>query len=188
MNNGKLIILSAPSGAGKTTLVKHLLEVMPNLEFSISCTTRNPRENEVNGKDYHFISEEEFRQKIDNQEFAEWEEVYTNILYGTLKSEIERIWKKGKTVIFDIDVEGGVNLKNLYPDCSLSIFIMPPSLEELENRLRNRNTETEEKLQMRVNKAEKELQLAPKFDTVLVNDDLEASKKAIQELVQNFLG
>lgn len=187
MNSGKLIIVSAPSGAGKTTLVKHLLEISTDLEFSISCTTRAPRENETNGKDYHFISAEEFKQKAENQEFAEWEEVYTDILYGTLKSEIERIWANGKSVIFDIDVEGGVNLKKIYPENSLSIFIMPPSVEELENRLRTRNTETEEKVQMRIEKAEKELLLAPKFDTVLVNEDLDQSKKEFVQLVEEFL-
>ena len=187
MNSGKLIIVSAPSGAGKTTLVKHLLEVSTDLEFSISCTTRAPRENEVPGKDYHFITQEEFKQKIENQEFAEWEEVYTDIFYGTLKSEIERIWANGKSVIFDIDVEGGVNLKNIYPENSLSIFIMPPSVEELEKRLRARNTETEEKVQMRVEKAAKELLLAPKFDTVLINEDLELSKKEFVRMVEEFL-
>lgn len=187
MKTGKLIIISAPSGAGKTTLVKHLLEVSSDLEFSISCTTRSARENEIDGKDYHFISTEEFKQKIENQEFAEWEEVYTNIQYGTLKSEIQRIWNNGKHVIFDIDVEGGINLKKIYPENSLSIFIMPPSVEELENRLRNRNTETEEKLQMRINKAEKELKLAPKFDTILINDDLETSKDKLIEIVNQFI-
>jgi len=186
MQSGKLIIVSAPSGAGKTTLVKHLLEVNDNLEFSISCTTRSPRENEINGKDYHFISADEFKQKVENQEFAEWEEVYTDILYGTLKSEIERIWANGKNVIFDIDVEGGINLKKIYPENSLSIFIMPPSVDELEKRLRARNTETEEKLQMRINKAEKELILAPKFDEILVNDNLELSKNELIQLIENF--
>lgn len=187
MNSGKLIIVSAPSGAGKTTLVKHLLEVSNELEFSISCTTRSPRENEVHGKDYHFISSEEFKQKVENQEFAEWEEVYTDILYGTLKSEIERIWANGKSVIFDIDVEGGVNLKKLYPENSLSIFIMPPSVEELEKRLRGRNTDAEEIIQMRVEKAEKELLLAPKFDVVLINSDLEQSKQEFARMVKEFL-
>ena len=184
---GKLIIVSAPSGAGKTTLVKHLLEEIPDLEFSVSCATRNPRENEVHGKDYYFISSEEFKQKIENQEFAEFEEVYAGSFYGTLKSEIERIWAEGKTVIFDIDVVGGLNLKKLYPDNSLAVFIMPPSVEELENRLRNRNTESEEKLQMRVKKAEHELLLASKFDVVLVNENLEVSKQEIEDLVKNFI-
>lgn len=188
MKQGKLIIISAPSGAGKTTLVKHLLETEPKLAFSISCATRNPRPNEVNGKDYYFITVEEFNQKIENNEFAEWEEVYIDNFYGTLKTEIERIWESGKHVIFDIDVVGGVNLKALYPENSLSIFIMPPSIEELENRLRDRNTESDEKLQMRISKAEKELELAPNFDVVLVNDDLEVSKKELLGLVEGFIG
>lgn len=186
-NKGKLIIVSAPSGAGKTTLVKHLLEEMSDLEFSVSCATRSPRENEIHGKDYYFISAEEFKEKIDNQEFAEFEEVYTDNFYGTLKSEIERIWANGKTVIFDIDVIGGLNLKKIYPENSLGIFIMPPSVEELEKRLRGRNTETEEKLQMRVKKAEKELLLAPEFDVVLINENLEVSKQEIEDLVKNFI-
>lgn len=188
MNQGKLIIVSAPSGAGKTTLVKYLLEEISTLEFSVSCATRNPRENEMDGKDYYFISTREFKEKIENQEFAEWEEVYKNNFYGTLKSEIERIWANGKQVIFDIDVVGGLNLKKLYPENSLAIFIMPPSVEELENRLRNRNTESEEKLQMRINKAEQELLLASKFDRIIVNNDLEKSKMEIRELVENFMG
>ncbi|SMC32081.1 guanylate kinase [Moheibacter sediminis] len=187
MSSGKLIIVSAPSGAGKTTLVKHLLENLDSIEFSVSCATRGPRENEIHGKDYYFISAEEFKQKVENQEFAEWEEVYAGSYYGTLKSEIQRIWAKGKSVIFDIDVDGGINLKNIYPTNSLSVFIMPPSVEELERRLRARNTESEDKLQMRVEKAEKELLLASKFDTILVNEDLEKSKKEIVDLISGFL-
>lgn len=187
MDSGKLIIVSAPSGAGKTTLVRHLLEIFDSIEFSVSCATRSPRENEIDGNDYYFISTEEFKQKIDNQEFAEWEEVYAGSYYGTLKSEIERIWAKGKHVIFDIDVVGGLNLKKLYPGNSLTIFIMPPSVEELEKRLRIRNTESEDKLQLRVQKAENELLLAPEFDIILVNEDLEKSKAEISELINQFL-
>lgn len=187
MNSAKLIIVSAPSGAGKTTLVKYLLENLDSIEFSVSCATRSPRPNEIDGKDYYFISEKEFRERVDNQEFAEFEEVYAGSFYGTLKSEIQRIWDKGKSVIFDIDVIGGINLKKIYPENSLSIFIMPPSVQELENRLRNRNTESEEKLQMRIDKAEKELVLAPEFDTIIVNKDLEISQKEILELVKNFI-
>lgn len=187
MNSGKLIIVSAPSGAGKTTLVKHLLENSDAIEFSVSCATRNPREGEINGKDYYFLSPEEFKQKVEKQEFAEWEEVYENSFYGTLKSEIERIWAKEKAVIFDIDVVGGINLKKMYPENSLSIFIMPPSVEELENRLRSRNTETEEKLQMRVKKAEKELLLAREFDKTLINENLDLSKQEIVSLINQFL-
>ena len=187
MKASKLIILSAPSGAGKTTLVKHLLETVDGIEFSISCATRSPRENELDGKDYYFIRPEEFKQKIENEEFAEWEEVYTDNFYGTLKSEIERIWEKGNSVIFDIDVVGGINLKKLYPENSLSIFIMPPSIEELENRLRGRKTESEEKIQIRVDKAEKEILLAKEFDTILVNDDLKQSQHEIVEMVSAFI-
>lgn len=187
MDSGKLIIVSAPSGAGKTTLVKHLLENLDSIEFSISCATRSPREGEIDGKDYYFLSPEEFKQKIDNEEFAEWEEVYTGSYYGTLKSEIERICAKGKSVIFDIDVIGGLNLKKLYPENSLSVFIMPPSVDELEKRLRSRNTESEEKLRTRVEKAENELVLAPQFDAVILNDNLERSKKEIVSLISDFL-
>ena len=186
-NSNKLIIVSAPSGAGKTTLVKHLLSSTDDLEFSISCATRSPRENEKHGKDYYFISIEDFKQKIANDEFAEWEEVYANNFYGTLKSEIDRIWSKGKSVIFDIDVVGGINLKKIYPENSLSIFIMPPSIEELEKRLRNRQTESEEKVKMRIDKAEKELMMAKEFDVILLNDSLEKSQKEIVDTVKQFL-
>lgn len=185
--SNKLIIVSAPSGAGKTTLVKHLLSSTDDLEFSISCATRSPRENEKHGKDYYFISIEDFKQKIANDEFAEWEEVYANNFYGTLKSEIDRIWSKGKSVIFDIDVVGGINLKKIYPENSLSIFIMPPSIEELEKRLRNRQTESEEKVKMRIEKAEKELMMAKNFDVILLNDSLEKSKNEIVDTVMQFL-
>lgn len=187
MNSGELIIVSAPSGAGKTTLVKYLLENIPHLEFSVSCATRSPRKNETHGKDYYFISTEEFKEKIRNDEFAEWEEVYAGNYYGTLKSEIERIWNKGNAVIFDIDVKGGINLKNIYPDNSLSIFIMPPSEEVLEERLRGRKTESEDKLRMRIGKARKEMEEAPKFDNILVNDDLNVSTAEIKDLVTEFL-
>lgn len=187
MDKGKLIIVSAPSGAGKTTLVKYLLEKIDELEFSVSCATRQPRPNEKNGVDYYFISVEEFRKKIKNDEFAEWEEVYTDSYYGTLKSEIERITSKGNSVIFDIDVVGGVNLKKLYPKNSLSIFIMPPSIEELENRLRDRKTESEEKLRQRVEKATGELRMSSEFDCIILNDRLKESKIDILKTVRDFL-
>lgn len=187
MDKGKLIIVSAPSGAGKTTLVKYLLEKIDELEFSVSCATRQPRPNEKNGVDYYFISAEEFRKKIKNDEFAEWEEVYTDSYYGTLKSEIERITSKGNSVIFDIDVVGGVNLKKLYPKNSLSIFIMPPSIEELENRLRDRKTESEEKLRQRVEKATGELRMSSEFDCIILNDRLKESKIDILKTVRDFL-
>lgn len=187
MNSGKLIIVSAPSGSGKTTLVKHLLTTLPQLAFSVSCATRTPRPNEVNGKDYYFITTEEFRQKVERQEFAEWEEVYEGNFYGTLKTEIERIWAENKAVIFDIDVVGGINLKKIYPNNSLSIFIMPPSIEELENRLRCRQTESEEKLKMRVDKSAKELSMSAAFDTIVLNDVLDESQREIVRKVQTFL-
>ncbi|MDD3458257.1 MAG: guanylate kinase, partial [Weeksellaceae bacterium] len=163
-HKGKLIIVSAPSGAGKTTLVQHLLQNIDRLGFSVSCTTRSPRHNETDGKDYYFISTENFQKKIEREEFAEWEEVYPDTFYGTLKSEIQRIIASGNSVIFDIDVMGGIRLKELYSDDALSIFIMPPSLEVLENRLRNRKTESEEKLRQRVDKARKEINMATRFD------------------------
>lgn len=187
MDKGKLIIVSAPSGAGKTTLVKYLLESINELEFSVSCATRQPRPNEKNGVDYYFITTEEFRKKIKNDEFAEWEEVYTDSYYGTLKSEIERIISKGNSVIFDIDVIGGINLKKIYPKNSLSIFIMPPSIGELENRLRDRKTESEEKLRQRVEKAARELRMSSEFDCIILNDRLKESKIDILKTVRDFL-
>src|SRR5665647_969411 len=153
MAEGKLIIFSAPSGAGKTTIVKHLLLCDLNFGFSISATTRKPRGNEVNGREYYFLSEEEFKRKIENHEFLEWEEVYPGSYYGTLKSELDRIWKLGKHVIFDVDVIGGINIKKFYPNETLSVFVMPPSIEELEVRLRMRDTETPENLAKRLDKA-----------------------------------
>lgn len=184
---GKLIIVSAPSGAGKTTLVHHLLREIPELEFSVSCATRKPRENETDGKDYYFISTNAFREKINNGEFAEWEEVYEDNFYGTLKAEIQRILNKGRSVIFDIDVKGGMNLKKIYPEDSLSIFILPPTEEELERRLRNRKTETEDQLRTRIGKAKREMELADYFDRILVNDSLKESKTSIVRMVNNFL-
>lgn len=185
--SGKLIIVSAPSGAGKTTLVHHLLQSVPHLEFSVSCATRKPRDHEVDGKDYYFISAAEFRQKIDNDEFAEWEEVYKDHFYGTLRSEIQRIINQGQSVIFDIDVKGGINLKNQYPENSLSIFIMPPSEEVLEQRLKGRKTETAAEIQTRTEKAKEEMALAGEFDRVLINDELEKSKSEIISLVKDFI-
>jgi guanylate kinase len=161
---GKLIIFSAPSGAGKTTIVRHLLEKNLNLEFSVSATSRAPRPNETNGKDYYFLTEKEFKQKIENNEFLEWEEVYKGIYYGSLKSEVERIRNLGKNVIFDVDVVGGLNIKKFYGDEALAIFVQPPSVEELRKRLISRSTETEEKIQMRIAKAEHELSFAKQFD------------------------
>jgi len=185
---GKLIIFSAPSGSGKTTLVHHLLKQPElNLAFSVSAASREKRPGEENGKDYYFISPEDFKQKIKNNEFIEWEEVYTNNFYGTLKSEVERLRNEGKNIIFDIDVKGGINIKNQYPEESLAVFVMPPSVEELIKRLKNRKTETPEKIKMRINKAEEELNYAPEFDVVILNDDLEKAKKKAYDVVSNYL-
>lgn len=181
-----MIIISAPSGAGKTTLVQHVLSKFSQLEFSISCTTRTSRGNEIDGKDYYFISLEDFKEKIKNEEFIEFEEVYQGKFYGTLKSEIDRIWLKNKIVIFDVDVEGGMRIKKLFPENSLSIFIAPPSIDELENRLRRRNTDSEETIKVRVQKAEYELNFASSFDKVIINDDLEQAKKEIEETLINY--
>lgn len=184
---GKCIIFSAPSGAGKTTIVRHLLAQELGLEFSISACSREPRNTEKHGVDYYFLGIEGFKEKIAENAFVEWEEVYADNFYGTLKSEIERIWKAGKTVAFDVDVIGGLNLKNQLKEQALAIFVQPPSVEELEKRLRNRSTETEEKIQMRMSKAREELALAPKFDVILENIELEVACKQASDLVKNFL-
>ncbi|GAA4521178.1 MULTISPECIES: guanylate kinase [Sphingobacterium] len=186
--SGKLIIFSAPSGAGKTTIVKHLLEKFNDkLEFSISASTREPRGNEVDGKDYYFITKEEFLHRVAKQEFIEFEEVYSGTYYGTLRSEVERIWALGKHVIFDIDVVGGLRLRSKFPDQALAIFVNPPSLEVLKQRLAGRGTDSEEKLQERFAKAEKELSYADKFDVILNNFDLETAKQEAEKLVLDFL-
>jgi len=184
---GKLIIFSAPSGAGKTTIVHHLLGKIPGLEFSISATTREARGDEVNGQDYYFISKEEFLHRIAKKQFVEFEEVYSGTFYGTLRTEIERIWKLGKTVIFDIDVEGGLHLKRKYGSQALAIFVQPPSLEVLKERLTGRGTDSGEKLKERFIKAEKELNYAPRFDIILKNHDLETACKEAEKLVSDFI-
>jgi len=188
MSKGKLIVFSAPSGSGKTTIVKHLLEAtdLP-LDFSISAASRNPRVGEVDGKDYYFLSVKDFQHKVEQNAFLEWEEVYKDNYYGTLKSEIERIWSLNKHVIFDIDVIGGLNIKKQYPAETLAIFVKPPSIEEMERRLRGRATETEEKIQMRLAKAEQEMNYAEKFDKTLINNDLEVAKVDAEKMVGNFL-
>ncbi|QJD98338.1 guanylate kinase [Mucilaginibacter robiniae] len=187
MNMSKLLIFSAPSGAGKTTIVHHLLTKFPELEFSISATTREARGDEKNGSDYYFISKEEFLHRIAKKQFVEFEEVYSGTFYGTLRQEIERIWKNGKVVIFDIDVEGGLHLKRKYQDQALAIFVQPPSLEVLMERLTGRGTDSESKLKERFEKAGKELNYAPKFDVILKNYDLEVACKEAEQLVSDFL-
>jgi guanylate kinase len=185
---GKLIIFSAPSGSGKTTIVQHLLATNKNLGFSISACTRKKRaEEEENGKDYYFLTPEEFRNKIKENAFAEWEEVYEDAFYGTLKAEIERIWAQGKHVIFDVDVKGGMKLKEAYGDKALSIFVKIPSMEILEQRLRYRNTESEENIQKRLSKARFEMGYQSKFDVILVNEVLEDALVEAQKIVSDFI-
>lgn len=184
---GKLIIFSAPSGAGKTTIVHHLLKQNLGLEFSVSASNREKRENEEDGKDYYFMSVDDFEKKIENNEFVEWEEVYPDHFYGTLKSEIERIRANGKHVIFDVDVVGGLNLKKHYGEDALAIFVMPPSIEHLEKRLKSRSTETPESVRRRIEKAAKELETAEQFDKILPNDHLEKAFIKAEELVNEFL-
>lgn len=185
---GKLIIFSAPSGSGKTTIVRHLLKRFPDrISFSISASTRQPRGAEVDGKDYYFISKEEFLHRVANEQFIEFEEVYSGTFYGTLRTEVERIWAEGKQVIFDIDVIGGLRLKRKFGDRALAIFVNPPSLEVLEQRLRGRGTDSEEKLKERVEKAEKEMDYASQFDVILTNDNLEKVFLEAERLLLDFL-
>ena len=188
MNKGKLIVLSAPSGSGKTTILRHLMNYPElNLEFSISCTTRAPRGEEENGKDYYFLTPDEFKQHIKNEDFVEWEEVYRDNFYGTLKTEVERIWAQGKNVIFDIDVAGGLRIKNKFPEETLAIFVKPPSVDELKRRLKERSTESEDKINMRIAKAHVELATAPQFDTIIKNYDLDTAKEEAYQLVKSFI-
>ncbi len=184
---GKAVIFSAPSGAGKTTIVKHLLTKELGLEFSISACSRDPRPGEVNGKDYHFLGLQGFKELIRENDFIEWEEVYKNNFYGTLRIEIERIWKAGKTVIFDVDVIGGLNLKKIFGEDALAVFVHPPSYDELEKRLRYRSTETEDKINQRMSKAREELSKAEEFDYILVNDDLDKALIEAEKIVSTFL-
>lgn len=184
---GKMIIFSAPSGSGKTTIVRFLLGEKDSLNFSISATSRQPRRNEIDGKDYYFLSADEFRKKIRADEFVEWEEVYEDTFYGTLKTEVERIWAAGKDVIFDVDVKGGINIKKLYGDKALSVFVMPPSIEELERRLRKRDTNEEDDIAERVAKAEYEMTFAEQFDIILINDELKVAEQEALSLVNSFL-
>ncbi len=184
---GKLIIFSAPSGSGKSTIINYLLDQNLNLAFSISATSRDPRGEEVNGREYYFLSPDEFRKRIANDEFLEYEEVYTDKFYGTLKSEVERLTKEGKNVIFDVDVLGGVNIKKYYGDRALSLFIQPPSVEELRKRLIGRATDAPEVIEKRIERAEFELSFAPQFDKVIVNDDLQKAQKETLDVIRQFL-
>ena len=188
MKKGKLIVFSAPSGSGKTTIVRHLLGKEDlNLEFSISAASREPRGEEVSGKDYYFISTEEFKKHIKNEDFLEWEEVYRDNFYGTLKSEIERIWALGKNVIFDIDVAGGLRIKHKFPEETLAVFVKPPSVDELKRRLKERSTESDDKINMRIAKASVELATAPQFDKIIKNYDLDVAKEEAYQLVKEFV-
>jgi guanylate kinase len=182
----KSIIFSAPSGSGKTTIVKYILQNFPSIQFSISATTRQIRPGETNGKDYHFISVEEFKSKIENDEFIEYEEVYPGLFYGTLKSEVQKIWNDGGIVIYDMDVVGGVNLKKQFGQESLSFFVKVPTIEELEERLRSRGTESEEKIQMRISKAKSEMEYENQFDIVLINQNLEDTLKITEEIIKKL--
>jgi len=188
MAGGKLIVFSAPSGSGKTTIVQHLLKQEElNLEFSVSATSREPRGEEIHGTDYYFISLKEFKQHIKSSDFLEWEEVYRDNFYGTLKTEIDRIWGLGKNVIFDIDVVGGLRIKKKYPKETLAVFVKPPSVDELKIRLKKRKTESDEKINMRIAKASVELATAPQFDYIIENKVLDIALKQSKDLVLNFI-
>jgi guanylate kinase len=188
MKTGKLIVFSAPSGSGKTTIVRYLLSKPElNLDFSISAASRTPREDEMDGNDYYFLSLEDFKKKIKNDEFLEWEEVYRDNFYGTLKTEIDRIWASGKNVIFDIDVVGGLDIKHIYPEQTLAVFVKPPSIEELKIRLKKRKTESEDKINMRVAKASIELATAPQFDFIIENNNLQKALDEAYNLVSDFM-
>ena len=186
---GKLIIFSAPSGSGKTTIVRHLLKQPElNLAFSISATSRAKRGEEKDGEHYYFISTEEFKKHIKNEDFLEWEEVYRDCFYGTLSSEVERLWAEGKNVIFDIDVVGGLRIKKKFPERTLAVFVKPPSVDELKIRLKKRSTESEDKINMRVAKASVEMATAPQFDTIIKNYDLNIALKEAHQLVSDYVG
>lgn len=186
---GKLLVFSAPSGSGKTTIVRHLLDLeYLNLEFSISATSRERRGKEIDGKDYYFLTQREFKDKIKNDEFLEWEEVYRDCFYGTLKTEVERIWENGKHVIFDIDVAGGLRIKKKFPEETLAVFVKPPSVDELKIRLKKRKTESDDKINMRIAKASVELATAPQFDIIIKNHDLKIALDEAEKLVADFVG
>lgn len=185
--SGKLIVITAPSGAGKTTIARHLLEVYPMLEFSVSATTRPRRPDEVHGRDYYFLTEEQFRQRIENQSFVEWEEVYKGTFYGTLRDEIEGIWRSGKHVLFDVDVKGAISLKKLYGEKACTIFVKPPSLEILLERLHSRATDSPEKIEERIAKAQLEMQFEPYFDETIINDALPDAIRDTMAITDKFL-
>jgi len=183
----KMIIISAPSGAGKTTLIKYLLAERQNIEFSISACSRPKRDGEQDGVDYYFLTEEEFRDKIEKNKFVEWEEVYPGSFYGTLRSEVDRIWSKGSHVIFDVDVVGGLNIKKQFAERALAVFIMPPSIEVLEQRIRKRQSDSEEQISKRVEKAEWEMQFAPEFDVTMVNNEITIARVELLKITDRFL-
>ncbi len=185
--NNKVLIFSAPSGAGKSTIVNHLLEVFPSLEFSVSATSRAPRGEERNGREYYFLSAEEFASRVASGDFIEWEEVYSGSCYGTLKSELDRIWAEGHVVVFDIDVQGGLNIKKLFGEQALSVFIMPPSVDELRRRLEGRGTDTPEAIERLVAKAESEMAQADRYDKIIVNDSLDTALAEAEDTVREFL-
>jgi guanylate kinase len=184
---GKLIVITAPSGAGKTTIARHLLASIPELSFSVSATTRPQRHDEVDGRDYHFITPEAFKRWIEEGAFVEWEEVYHGLFYGTLRREMEKIWQKGNVALFDVDVNGAMRLKKKFPANTLTIFIKPPSYDVLTKRLHNRATEPADKIEERINKAKKELQFESSFDAVIVNDYLEHALSEVENVVQKFI-
>ena len=188
MAKGKLIIFSAPSGSGKSTIINYLMTQGLNMHFSISATSRAPRGTEQNGVEYFFLTPEEFRTKIENDEFLEYEEVYANRFYGTLKAQVEKQLEEGQNVVFDVDVKGGINIKKYYGDEALSLFIQPPSVDELRRRLEGRATDTAEAIEQRLAKAEYEMTFASQFDRIIVNDDLETAKQEALQVVKEFLG
>jgi len=186
-HRGKLVIVSAPSGAGKTSIVKYILKHQPGLEFSISATSRPPRDGEMDGLDYYFMAADEFMKKIDNNDFVEWEEVYNNIFYGTLRSEIKRIWDKGRNIIFDVDVKGGISLKKEFGERAISLFIKPPGIDELRKRLIKRGTDHPADIEVRINKASEEMTDAVSFDKVIINDDLDKACNEALMICKGFL-